>query len=118
MYISIISKNTSFSEKQVKAVISLLDDGASIPFIARYRKERTDGLDEVQIASIKENYEKIQVIEKRKKAILKSIEEQGKLTKELASQINNSWDINEIEDLYLPYKPTRRTRAEIARELG
>jgi len=118
MYISIISKNTSFSEKQVKAVISLLDDGASIPFIARYRKERTDGLDEVQIASIKENYEKIQVIEKRKKAILKSIEEQGKLTKELASQINNSWDINEIEDLYLPYKPKRRTRAEIARELG
>lgn len=118
MYISIISKNTSFSEKQVKAVISLLDDGASIPFIARYRKERTEGLDEVQIASIKENYEKIQVIEKRKKAILKSIEEQGKLTKELASQINNSWDINEIEDLYLPYKPKRRTRAEIARELG
>ncbi|MFZ4724251.1 MAG: Tex family protein, partial [Paludibacter sp.] len=89
-----------------------------IPFISRYRKEMTEGLDEVQLGDLKEQYEKLCELAKRKLSVLKSIEEQDKLTDELKSRIDNCWNIIELEDIYLPYKPKRRTKAEIAREKG
>lgn len=115
---SLISKNLDIKESQIEKTISLLDDGATIPFISRYRKEVTGGLDEVQIASIKEQYDKINELLKRKDTILKSIDEQEKLTPELKSRIENCWNSTELEDIYLPYKPKRQTRAEIARKKG
>lgn len=114
----LISKNLDIKESQIEKTISLLDDGATIPFISRYRKEVTGGLDEVQIASIKEQYDKINELLKRKDTILKSIDEQEKLTPELKSRIENCWNSTELEDIYLPYKPKRQTRAEIARKKG
>lgn len=103
---------------QVERTIGLLDEGATIPFISRYRKEVTGGLDEVQIGEIKEQLGKLTELKKRKETILTSIEEQGKLTPELRQRIEASWDSTEIEDLYLPYKPKRVTKAEIARKKG
>lgn len=117
-YLSLISTSLQINEKQVRNTIQLLNEGATIPFISRYRKEMTDGLDEVQIADIKEQYDKLCELAKRKIAILKSIEDQDKLTPDLKSRIDNCWNITELEDIYLPYKPKRRTRAEIAREKG
>jgi len=117
-FISLIANSLQLAEKQVRNTIQLLNEGATIPFISRYRKEMTDGLDEVQIADISEQYDKLCELAKRKLAVLKSIEEQEKLTDELKTRIDNCWNITELEDIYLPYKPKRRTRAEIAREKG
>ncbi|MDL2262771.1 RNA-binding transcriptional accessory protein [Bacteroidales bacterium OttesenSCG-928-I21] len=113
-----IAKELQLNKSNVKKTISLLEDGATIPFISRYRKEMTGGMNEVQIASIKESYEKLREMEKRKVTILKSIEEQNKLTKELFTRIENCWDNTELEDIYLPYKQKRKTRAEVARKKG
>lgn len=115
---TLISKVLNIPERQVSKTIELLKEGATIPFISRYRKEVTGGLDEVQISQIKENLDKLTEIEKRKTTILSSIEEQGKLTPELKKRIEDSWDSTELEDLYLPYKPKRQTKAEIARKKG
>ncbi len=106
------------AERQVDATIKLLDEGATIPFIARYRKEMTGSLDEVQVANVRDEMERLQVLEKRREAILESIESQGKLTPELIGLLRGAETISKLEDIYLPYKPKRRTRAAIAREKG
>lgn len=105
-------------QTQVTATISLLDEKATIPFIARYRKEKTGSLDEVQIAAIAEQYARLQELEARKQTILNTIDEQGKLTPELKAQIEDCWSATDLEDIYLPYKPHKKTRADIAREKG
>lgn len=117
-FISLIASALHLTEKQIRNAIQLFIEGATIPFISRYRKEMTDGMDEVQLGDTKEQYDKLCELAKRKLAVLKSIEEQDKLTDELKSRIDNCWSITELEDIYLPYKPKRRTRAEIAREKG
>lgn len=114
----LISKNLSLNESCVSHTIKLLSEGATIPFISRYRKEFTGGLDEVQVASVKELLEKLTELSKRKETILKSLESQDKLTVELKERIESCWDSTTLEDIYLPYKPKRRTRAEIARQKG
>ena len=114
----IIAKRLMLPEKQVENTILLLNEGCTIPFIARYRKERTGPLDEVQIAAISEQYAKMQELTKRKDTICKTIEEQGKLTADLKRKIEATWDATELEDIYLPFKPKRRTKAQIARENG
>lgn len=114
----IIAKKLVLPEKQVENTILLLNEGCTIPFIARYRKERTGSLDEVQIAAISEQYAKMQELTKRKDTICKTIEEQGKLTADLKRKIEATWDSTELEDIYLPFKPKRRTKAQIARENG
>ncbi len=116
--ISLLAGSLNLKEKQVANTVKLLTEGATIPFISRYRKEMTDNLDEVQIAAIKEQYEKYCELAKRKVSILNTIEEQQKLTPELRIRIENCYDLTELEDIYLPYKPKRRTRAEVAREKG
>ena len=98
--------------------LRLLDEGCTIPFIARYRKERTGGLDEVQIAAISDWNERLKEIQKRKETVVKTINEQGRMTADLQLKIDQCWDATELEDLYLPYKPKRRTRAQVAREQG
>ena len=118
MYASLISNSLSIPEKAIIKTIELLDEGATIPFISRYRKEVTGGLDEIQVGEIKQQYSKLQELSKRKDTILNSIEEQGKLTPELKDRIENTWDSTELEDIYLPYKPKKQTRAEIARKKG
>ncbi len=118
LFFRLISQALQLNETQVKNTVDLLENGATIPFISRYRKEATGSLDEVYISQIKEQYEKLKETEKRKNFILASVEEQGKLTEELKQRILASWDMTELEDIYLPYKPRRRTRAEIAREHG
>ena len=113
-----IASALNIAERQVSNTLSLLNGGATIPFISRYRKEATGGLDEVQIGEIKERFDKLTEIAKRKETILKTIEEQGKLTAELKKRIEACWDATEQEDIYLPYKPKRKTRAEVARQKG
>lgn len=113
-----VVKSTNLPTKGVKATLGLLAEGATIPFIARYRKERTGSLDEVELDNIKQTAERYTEIVKRKESILKSIEEQGKLSPVLRKQIESSWDLTELEDLYLPYKRKRKTRATSAREKG
>lgn len=103
---------------RIDNTLKLLEGGATIPFISRYRKEATGGLDEVQIDEIKNRHDKLCEVAKRKETILSTIEEQGKLTDELRQRIKNSWDSTEIEDIYLPFKPKRKTRAEAARQKG
>lgn len=115
---NIIAKMLSLSSLQVKKTMALLDDGATIPFISRYRKEATGALDEVKIGQINDEYNRLKELSKRKETILSTIEEQGKLTPELRQRIDDSWNSTEIEDLYLPYKPKRKTRAEAARQNG
>ena len=117
-YFGLISAKVGVATKQVAATVALLDENATIPFIARYRKEKTGSLDEVQIAAIADEYHRYLEIEDRKATILKTIEEQGKLTVELKARIEKSWDLTELEDIYLPYKPHRKTRADVAREQG
>ena len=117
-FANIISPIVGIPEKQVDATLQLLDEKATIPFIARYRKEKTGSLDEVQIANIAERYTRLMELNERKQTILKTIEEQGKLTPELKERIEKCWDATEIEDIYLPYKPHRKTRADIAIERG
>ena len=118
IYAQLIAKQLNIAEQGVENTIALLDLGCTIPFIARYRKERTGNLDEVQITQISESYDKLKEIAKRKETIIKTIEEQGKLTGELKKRIEDCWDSNTLEDLYLPFKPKRRTRAQVAREQG
>ncbi len=118
IYSKIIAQNLSLAERSVENTLVLLDDGCTIPFISRYRKERTGRLDEVQITAICGLYDKLKEISKRKDTVIKTIEEQGKLTDELQRRIHDCWDANELEDIYLPFKPKRRTRAQIAREQG
>ena len=113
-----ISKALNLPERGVENTLQLLSSGCTIPFISRYRKELTGGLDEVQIADISEQYVRLNDIAKRKETIVKTIEEQGKLTPELSRRIDECWDAAELEDIYLPYKPKRRTRAQVARERG
>src|SRR5690606_21845871 len=113
-----IAKELSLLDKQVRTTISLLEEGATVPFIARYRKEMTNGLDEVDIAGIRDHLKRLQDLAKRKEAILKSLQEQNVLTDELAALVQNADTLSLLEDIYLPYKPKRRTRASIAREKG
>ncbi|WP_372947246.1 Tex family protein [Mariniphaga sp.] len=116
--IEIISQQLGVKNSQVKNTLELLSEGATVPFISRYRKERTGSLDEVQVLQIKELGEKFTELEKRRETVLKTIEEQEKLTPELKERIENCYDPVELEDIYLPYKPKRRTKATIARERG
>lgn len=118
MIVKIISAQTNIAHNQVSSTIALLNEGATIPFISRYRKEMTGSLDEVQVGTIKEMYEKLQEVQKRRESILKSIDEQGLLSDELKRKIESTWNATELEDIYLPYKPKRKTRAVKARELG
>ena len=113
-----IATQLGISQKFVEATLALLDEGCTIPFIARYRKERTGGLDEVQIAAISDRYEKLLDIQKRKETVIKTITDLDKMSPELQERINQCWDATELEDIYLPYKPKRRTRAQVAREQG
>ena len=113
-----IAQTLSLSEKQIQQTLHLLQDGATIPFISRYRKEATGGLDEVQIEAIQTQYDKLNELAKRKDTITNTIREQGKLTDELSKRIAETWDATVLEDLYLPFKPKRRTRAEAARQKG
>lgn len=113
-----ISAVLGISEKQISQTLGLLENGATIPFISRYRKEVTGGLDEVQIESIKTHYEKLSETAKRKETILSTIQEQGKLTAELQKRIEETWENTLLEDIYLLYKPKRKTRAEAARQKG
>lgn len=113
-----ISNTLSISKKQVSATVELLEEGATIPFISRYRKEATGSLDEMQVAEIQTELKRLNELIKRREYILKSIDDQDKLTDKLAEKINNCWEINALEDLYLPFKPKRKTRAAAAREKG
>ncbi len=116
--ISTIAQSIGVSERQVSATASLLDEGATVPFIARYRKERTGSLDEVQIAQVRDQLAQARELEKRRDFVLTTIRDQEKLTPELEKRINEATTLTEVEDLYLPYKPRRRTRATVAREQG
>ena len=118
LFHKMISGLSGISEKQISSTLHLLGEGATIPFISRYRKEATGGLNEVQIEQIKEQHDKLCDIAKRKETILGTITEQGKLTAELEKRINDTWNPTELEDIYLPYKPKRKTRAEAARQKG
>lgn len=113
-----IKTQLNLKDSQVENTLKLLSEGATIPFISRYRKEMTDSLDEVQIEQINELHNRLESLHKRKETVLKSIEEQNKLTPELQEKINSSWDEKEIEDLYLPYKSKRQTKADKAIEAG
>ena len=117
-FASIIGNELSIAERQVLAVLKLLDEGCTIPFISRYRKEATGSLDDVQVAAISDRNDRLVEIEKRKQTILSTIESQGKLTEVLRRRIEGSWNPTELEDIYAPYKPKKRTRAEIARQKG
>ncbi len=113
-----IAREFSLVQKNVDAVASLLEEGATIPFISRYRKEMTGSMDEVMIANVRDRIEQLRELDKRKEAVISSIEKQGKLTPELLSSIAKSETLAEVEDLYLPYKPKRKTRASVAKEKG
>ncbi len=114
----IIAQSTHLSEKQVSSVIKLLEEGATIPFIARYRKESTGSLDEVKITEIKNQYDASIELEKRRASIIKTIEQQGQLTPALQAQLNSATNLQSLEDIYLPYKQKRKTRAAAAIEKG
>lgn len=113
-----IADELKIDSKQVAATVRLLDEGATVPFISRYRKEVTGSLDEVAIIAIKSEIERLRTLEERKIAVLKSIKDQGKLTEELENQINEAETLSKVEDLYLPYRPKRKTRASAAKEKG
>lgn len=113
-----IAAAMKLQEHRVENTLKLLQGGATIPFISRYRKEATGGMDEVQISEINNRYEKLCELTKRKETIISTIEEQSKMTAELRSRIDNCWDSTELEDIYLPFKPKRKTRAEAARQKG
>jgi uncharacterized protein len=117
-HIRIIAEELVIPEIRVKNTVKLLSEGGTVPFISRYRKEMTGSLDEVQIAAIKDRMTRLEEIDKRKSSILKSIEESGKLTAELRKKLEDSYVMSELEDLYLPYKPKRKTRASVAIENG
>ena len=118
IFAQLIASTLNLQERAVAATLALLEEGCTIPFISRYRKERTGGLDEVQIAAISDRYEKLQEIQKRKDTVVKTITDLDKMTAELEKRIRDCWNATELEDIYLPYKPKRRTRAQVAREQG
>ncbi|SEA28687.1 uncharacterized protein SAMN04487851_104150 [Prevotella sp. tc2-28] len=118
IFTRLIAGELHLSEHAVENTLKLLDEGCTIPFISRYRKERTGGLDEVQITAISDRKERLQEIAKRKETIIKTISEQQKMTPELQKRIDDCWEMTTLEDIYLPYKPKRRTRAQVAREQG
>src|ERR1700739_614644 len=113
-----IATELSITEKQVSATAELLDEGATVPFISRYRKEVTGSLDEVQVTAIRDRIQQLRELDKRREAILKSLTEMGKLTPELEKQVNEAETMVALEDIYLPYRPKRKTRATAAREKG
>jgi len=118
VFAHLIAQHLGLQERVVENTLALLDEGCTIPFISRYRKERTGGLDEVKIAAISDQYEKLKEIQKRKETVVKTITDLEKMTPELQKRIDDCWDATELEDIYLPYKPKRRTRAQVAREQG
>lgn len=118
IFAKLIADALNIQERAVANTIALIDEGCTIPFISRYRKERTGGLDEVQIAAISDKYEKLLEIQKRKETVVKTITDLGKMTPDLNQRIEACWDATVLEDIYLPYKPKRRTRAQVAREQG
>ena len=118
IFTKLISTELHLQEHAVENTLKLLDEGCTIPFISRYRKERTGGLDEVQITAISNRMEQLLEIAKRKDTVVKTITEQGKMTPELQKRIDDCWESTILEDIYLPYKPKRRTRAQVAREQG
>ena len=118
IFAHLIAQQLNLQERAVDNTLALLDEGCTIPFISRYRKERTGGLDEVQITAISNQYERLKEIQKRKETIIKTITDLDKMTPELQKRITDCWDATELEDIYLPYKPKRRTRAQVAREQG
>ncbi len=118
IYEEVIANNLGLTIVQVKNTIELLDGSATIPFISRYRKELTGSLDEVKVAEIRDEYERLKELVKRKEYILKTIDEQGKLTADLRKKIEDTMELNVLEDIYLPYKPKRKTRAKVARDKG
>ena len=118
IFTQLIANELHLSDHAVENTLKLLDEGCTIPFISRYRKERTGGLDEVQITSISNRLAVLQEIAKRKDTVVKTITELGKMTADLEKRINDCWESTVLEDIYLPYKPKRRTRAQIAREQG
>src|SRR6202000_3180405 len=113
-----LAAELSIAEKQVSATIALLDEGATVPFISRYRKEVTGTLDEVQVTTIRDRVQQLRDLDKRREAILKSLTDMGKLTPELEKAINEAETMVTLEDIYLPYRPKRKTRATAAREKG
>ncbi|HAZ24039.1 MAG TPA: RNA-binding transcriptional accessory protein, partial [Algoriphagus sp.] len=113
-----IASELNIKSHQVKATMDLLDEGGTVPFISRYRKEATGSLDEVQVAAVRDRLQQLRDLDKRREAVLKSIEEQGKLSPELKKAVENAETMAKLEDIYLPYKPKRRTKATIAREKG
>jgi uncharacterized protein len=117
-HFSLIASELNVSQSQISATVSLLDEGATVPFISRYRKEATGSLDEVQIAAIRDRITQLRELDKRRGSILKSLKDQGKWTAELEEKINQAATMAVLEDIYLPFKPKRRTRATIAREKG
>lgn len=118
IYAKMIGKALGLSERSAINTLQLIDEGCTIPFISRYRKERTGNLDEVQIMAISDAYDKLKEISKRKDTVVKTITEQGKMTDDLQRRIDACWDANELEDIYMPFKPKRRTKAQVAREQG
>ena len=118
VFAKLIATALNLQERAVANTLVLLEEGCTIPFISRYRKERTGGLDEVQIAAISDRYDKLKEMAKRKETVTKTITDLGKMTPELQQRIDECWDANILEDIYLPYKPKRRTRAQVAREQG
>ena len=118
IFTKLIAKALNLGVEAVGNTLSLLEEGCTIPFISRYRKERTGALDEVQIAAIADENEDLKEIAKRKETVIKTITELGKMTPELEKRIADCWDATELEDIYLPFKPRRRTRAQVAREQG
>ncbi len=117
-HVEILCTDLSLHKRQVQNTMILIDEGATVPFISRYRKEMTDSMNEVQVEAVKVNYEKLKAVDARRTAIIQSIEEQGKMTDELRAKLEETYEMNVLEDLYLPYKPKRKTRATIAREKG
>lgn len=115
-YVSIIVRETGLRENQVENTLKLLENGATIPFISRYRKESTGGMDEVQVTEVSDALERLEALAKRKETVIGTIESQDKLTPELKNRIEHCWDSTELEDIYAPYKPHRKTRADAARE--
>lgn len=118
IFAKLIAQSLNLNIEAVGNTLSLLEEGCTIPFISRYRKERTGALDEVQIATISDENERLKEIQKRKETVVKTITDQEKMTPELQKRIENCWDSTELEDIYLPFKPRRRTRAQVAREQG
>ena len=118
IFAKLIAQSLNLSIEAVGNTLSLLEEGCTIPFISRYRKERTGALDEVQIAAISDENERLKEIQKRKETVIKTITDQEKMTPELQKRIEQCWDSTELEDIYLPFKPRRRTRAQVAREQG